>query len=400
MEASLYVFAVDLADAGFGIVLDEIRGRTTARSVSLAVSYHNARDVLPHNPVRKVYFHEGGTVVFRPDHTRYGELVPLENSLQQSRDVLGELCHLAEGRSMSTRAWVVYLHNSRLGMAHPHCAPINAFGDPQLTDLCPSNPEVRRYAVTLTKDICRYPITSILAEALHFKSFDHGYHHERTFLDLGPMARFLLALCFCPACRAGAEGLTVDAVGLQEKVRAYLLGVFTAGGGGHGNVTTEGLIERFGGGMRRYLEARNAAVTSLVEEVAEAAHAAGVRLTYTAHGGSAKGGSTSSTDSPDDAWMLGVDLARVAAKVDDFEILGYVGTAGELERLTAGYLARIGRVEHAVGLRPMWPDTPDVDSLTEKVRVAKAGGAVRLDFYHYGLMPATSLDWIGTALTS
>ena len=400
MEASLYVFAVDLTDAGFGPVLDGVRERTTARSVSLAVSYHHARDVLPHNPVRKVYYHEGGTVVFRPDYSRYGELVPLENSLQLKRDVLGELCHTAEERSMAIRAWVVYLHNSRLGMAHQDCVPVNAFGDPQLTDLCPSNPQVRRYAVSLTEDICRYPITSILAEALHFKTFDHGYHHERTFLDLGPIARFLLGLCFCVSCRAGAEGMAVDAVGLQESVRAYLLGVFTAGGGGHGNVTTEALTERVGGEVEGYLAARNAAVTSLVEEVAEAAHAAGVRLTFSAHGGSAKGGSTQSSDSPDDAWILGVDLAEVARGADEFEILGYVKTPAELERLTAGYLDRIGPVEHAVGLRPMWPDTSDLASLTEKVRVARAGGAVRLDFYHYGLMPERSLDWIGAALTS
>jgi hypothetical protein len=97
--------------------------------------------------------------------------------------------------------------------------------------------------------------------------------------------------------------------------------------------------------------------------------------------------------------VLGVDLLRVASLVDEFEILGYVAEADDLQHFVAGYLDEIGDVEFGVGLRPMWPDTVSAASLIDKVRVALAAGASRVDFYHYGLMPSRSLDWIGAALS-
>jgi hypothetical protein len=399
VDASLFVFAVDLVDTDFAGALDEIRDRSGVSGVSLATAYHHARDILPHNPVRKVYYHDGGTVLFRPEPGRYGTLVPVEDSLQRSRDVLAELCGAADVRGMTTRAWTVYLHNSRLATAHPECAPRNAYGDRYLTDLCPANQEVRRYAVALTADICRYPVRSIFAEALHFKTIDHGYHHERTFVDMGPVARFLLGLCFCDSCRRAAGRHGVDGDRLQAEVAGYLDQVFDVGTGGHDPLTREALIDVIDEELVGFLAARLEVVSTLVDEVADTARSAGVRLTYSAHGGSAKGGSTRSSDSPTEAWVLGVDLSRVAAAVDDFEILGYVAEVDVLRHLVVGYLDEIGDVEFGVGLRPMWPDTVSSTNLVDKVRVARAAGASRVDFYHYGLMPSRSLDWIGSALS-
>lgn len=399
MDASLFVFAVDLVDTGFSGALEEIRDRSGVGGVSLATAYHNARDVLPHNPVRKVYFHDGGTVLFRPEPARYGALVPTEDSLQREQDVLARLCDAADLRGMTTRAWTVYLHNSRLATAHPECAPQNAFGDRYLTDLCPANEEVRRYSVALTGDICRYPVRSIFAEALHFKTIDHGYHHERSFVDLGPVARFLLGLCFCASCRQAAARHGVDGDRLQARVAGYLEGIFEAGTGGHDPLTREALIEVIGEELDGLLTARLETVSTLVDEVADTARAAGVRFTYSAHGGSAKGGSTRSSDSPTEAWVLGVDLSRVASLVDDFEILGYVPEPDDLRQLVAGYIDEIGDVEFGVGLRPMWPDTLSASNLIDKVAVVRAAGASRVDFYHYGLMPSRSLDWIRSALS-
>lgn len=399
VEASLFVFAVDLVDTDFAGALDEIRDRSGVRGVSLATAYHHARDILPHNPVRKVYFHDGGTVMFRPEIARYGRLIPLEDSLQRERDVLATLCEATEVRGMTTRAWTVYLHNSRLGTTQPECAPLSAFGDRYLTDLCPANPDVRRYAVALTEDICRYPVKSIFAEALHFKTIDHGYHHERAFVDMGAVARFLLGLCFCEWCRHAAARQGVDGGRLQMVVAGYLEGVLESGTGGHHPLTHEVLVDVVGEDLMGFLAARLDTVSTLVRDVAAAARSAGVGLTYSAHGGSAKGGSTRSSDSPTDAWVLGVDLSRVAALVDDFEILGYVAEADELQHLVAGYLDEIGGRPFGVGLRPMWPDTLSTASLIDKVRVARAAGASRVDFYHYGLMPSRSLDWISAALS-
>ena len=160
MESSLFAFAVDVIDEGPEDVIAAARERAGASGVSLAAAYHHARDILPHNPKRSVYFHDGGTVFFHPEPDRYAEIRPVRGALARTRDPLRELCTAAEKRSMDTRAWTVYLHNSRLGSLHPDSTPQNALGDRFRTELCPAQPEVRRYAVALTADIARYPIRS------------------------------------------------------------------------------------------------------------------------------------------------------------------------------------------------------------------------------------------------
>jgi hypothetical protein len=400
IETSLFAFAIDLVDGGVGAVLDDISDRAGVGGVSLATAYHHARDVFPHNPVRKVYYHEGGTIFFVPELSRYGRIVPQPSSLTRERDILGELCAATAARSMSTTAWTVYLHNTRLSTGHPEHAPANAFGDRYLTDLCPADPAVREYAVALTSDICRYPVSAILAESLHFKTIDHGYHHERSFVDMGPTARFLLGLCFCEACTKNAYREGIDAEGVRRGVSDYLLDVFSRGGGGHDPLRLDVLDDVVAEEMGGYLGSRSNAVSRLVEDVANVARTAGVRFTFSAHGGSAKGSTLRSSDAPGDAWVLGVDLPRVAAAADDFEVLGYVPSAVDLQRLASGYLEKISPGAFAVGLRPMWPDTTSSEDLTQKVRIARSLGARRVDFYHYGLMPSSSLDWIGAALAS
>ena len=399
MESSLFAFAVDVIDEGPEDVIAAARERAGASGVSLAAAYHHARDILPHNPKRSVYFHDGGTVFFHPEPDRYAEIRPVRGALARTRDPLRELCTAAEKRSMDTRAWTVYLHNSRLGSLHPDSTPQNALGDRFRTELCPAQPEVRRYAVALTADIARYPIRSIMAEALHFRTIEHGAHHERYFIDLGPTARFFLGLCFCPSCLAAAADLGVDGAGVRRIVADRLRGWLEAGSGGHEPVDRERIAPLAADEMAGYLLAREQTVTSLVAEVREAANEKGVRLTFSAHGGSAKGGTTRSSDSVDTAWTLGVAIDEVTAVVDEFEVLGYAAETPQIERTVTEYGEAIaGRAGMAVALRPMWPDTAGAAELRNRVQIAADRGASRVDFYHYGLMPAGSLDWIGAAL--
>src|SRR5215210_4690879 len=185
METSMLAFATDLRDEGTGTVLDNVQNRAGVDGLTMAVAYHDARDLFPHNPLRKVRYLEGGAVFFPPDVARYESLQPRVSGLARSGDPLGELCEAAGDRGMRVNAWAVFLHNDRLGFAHPEGAPQNAFGERYLTDLCPSNPDVRKYARTLASDIARYDVSTILSESLHFHGLRHGYHHERYFEELG-----------------------------------------------------------------------------------------------------------------------------------------------------------------------------------------------------------------------
>jgi hypothetical protein len=398
VDSSIFVFGIDLVDEGVDAMIESVRDRTGVGGITLAAAYHHARDFFPHNPNRKVYFHEGGTVMFQPDLTRYGVLKPVQASMLDGRDLLDEATR--SGRYLGTRvsAWVVYLHNLRLGSRHPEHAPRTVFGDRLVTELCPSDPAVREYVRALTADVARYEVDSIMAEALHFKTIDHGYHHERAFVDLGETARFLLGLCFCDACEHSAEARGVDVGAVSSAVAAALSMAFEGSDQMNPELDRVAVCAMAGGEMEGYLASREDSVASLVAEAAAIARENNVRFTFSAHGGSAKRGRTTSSDSADTTWVLGVDLAAVVAAADELEILGYVTDTADLGPLIEGY-TKVARPERfAIGLRPMVPDTRSAVDLHHRVRIAADSGASRADFYHYALMPALNLDWIRTAL--
>ena len=152
---AIYAYAWDIAELGPSEFVVRMRA-LGLDTVSLAGAYHAGKFIRPKGKAGKVYFPEDGTVYFRPDLTRYGEIKPLANSLLAERDMFGELCR---EREMATNAWMVLLHNTRLGSLHPRSTVENAFGDRYVYSLCPSAPEVREYAVALCKDVTdNYPV--------------------------------------------------------------------------------------------------------------------------------------------------------------------------------------------------------------------------------------------------
>jgi hypothetical protein len=237
METSMLAFATDLHDEGLEVVLGNVQERAGVDGVTMAVAYHDARDVFPHNPVHKVRYLEGGAVFFQLDVSRYEglQLRPRVAELAQTSDPLGALCAAAGERGMDANAWAVFLHSDRLGFAHPGCATQNAFGDRYLTDLCPSNLEVRAYASALASDVARYGVSMIFAESLHFHGLAHGYHHERYFEELGAVGIHLLGLCFCVHCLDAARRTGVDSERVHRSVRDELQRRFVSGSGGVGS---------------------------------------------------------------------------------------------------------------------------------------------------------------------
>src|SRR5829696_354217 len=271
METSMLTFATDLYDEGLDTVLRNVQERAGVGGLTMAVAYHDARDLFPHNPVRKVRYLEGGAVFFRPDESRYEglRLQPRVAELVRTSDPLGDVCAAASERGMQVNAWAVFLHNDRLGFVDPECATQNAFGDRYLTDLCPSNPEVRAYACALASDIGRYEVSTIFAESLHFHGLAHGYHHERYFEELGNIGIYLLGVCFCSHCLEAARQLGVDAETVQRSVRDKLERRFSGGGSEDPEEMRREDLEPFGGEeMLGYLDTRTETVTSLVGEVA------------------------------------------------------------------------------------------------------------------------------------
>ncbi len=403
----MLAFATDLYDEGFDTVLGNVQERAGVDGLTMAVAYHDARDLFPHNPVHKVRYLEGGAVFFRPDESRYEglRLQPRVAELARTGDPLGDLCAAAGERGMSVNAWAVFLHSDRLGFTHPECATQNAFGDRYLTDLCPSNPEVRTYACALASDVARYEVSTIFAESLQFHGLAHGYHHERYFEELGTIGTYLLGLCFCVHCLEAARRTRVDAEMVHRSVRDELERRFAdSDSSGSSEELTRDRLAAFGGEqLLGYLDTRLETVTSLAAEVSAAA-GADTSVAFLDLSGAEKGFATgypTGDAAPTIGWQMGIDVAALAEVCETIEVTGYAADPDRLSLDLDAYQTLVADTSRlGLMLRPMPPDCRSADNLVAKVALARERRLKRIDFYHYGFCRLRSLDWIRESLTA
>ncbi len=407
MQTSVFVFAYDLADEGYGHVLDTLRERAGASAVNLACSYHHARDVFPHNPRRKVRFLEGGACFFRPDPSRYAglKIQPIVSRLTDDHDPLGRCIEEAEQRGMAVRAWTTNLHNTGLGSRYPDCALQNAFGDPYITCLCPANPDARAYLCALSADLASRGAQAILLESIGYHSFDHGYHHERSFVPLAPAIRFLLGLCFCAHCAARLSASGVDVERVRRFVQTEVGKVFDGAPSDVESIPVErhALAALADGELGAMLDARCAIVTSLVADITDAVSAAGsTEVIAMDMSGAAVGyatGAPTGDPAPARAWEDGLDLPAVAAACHGIAVLAYARDVARVRTDLDAYARLLpAGVSLTVGVRPMPPDCHSAAEMAPKVALLRERGVASMDVYHYGLMRLHHLDWVGEAV--
>jgi hypothetical protein len=406
MQTSLFMFAYDLVDEGYDHVLETVQQRAGASAVTLACSYHHARDVFPHNPRRKVRFLEGGACFFRPDPGRYAGLriQPTVSRLTDDEDPLERCLATAGRRGMAVRAWTTNLHNTALGTRHPDATLQNAFGDPYITCLCPANPDARAYLCALSADLSARGVQAILLESIGYHGFDHGYHHERTFVPLSPAIRFLLGLCFCEHCCAAMRTSGIDATSLQQFVRHEIEQVFDGAPSTVEDlpVDREALAGLAGGELGAWLTARCGIVSSLVHEITQAIHSAGSAQSIAMDmSGAALGyatGMPTGALAHSRAWEDGLDLRSVAAAADGLAVLAYARDPARVAADLAAYRHILPQDRSlTVGVRPMPPDCLSAAAFAPKAAVIASMGATSMDVYHYGLMRQQQLDWVGAA---
>lgn len=407
MKTSTHVFATDLIDEGFGTVLDAARDVAGLDGVVYAGIYHHARDILPHDPRRKILFHEGGAAFFRPsaDRFRGARIQPKVSTLVDDFDPLARLIDEADARAMTVRVWTNNLHNTALGSAYPDCATANVFGDRYITALCPANPDVRAYVTGMSAEVARYGVPTLLLESLCYQPFAHGYHHERSHFAYSPTALFLLGVCFCPHCLVAGRAAGVAVDGLAAWARSELERILEGQPSSVDETPLElaavsGLAD---GELGGYLDARCDVVTSLLAEVVDEVHRAGsTRVTMIDWSGGLLGyatgeGATAGVLSR--AWQDGVDLVAAAGICDGIGGLGYTRDAARFAADVAAYRGLIpDDTEFSLAVRPMTPDCRTLEDVTDKVALAVAAKVDWLEFYHYGLMRSQNLAWVGDAL--
>ena len=385
---AIYTYAWDLAEAGVGAATAEFRG-LGLDTVTMAGSYHAGKFLRPHGKTGKVYFPEDGTVYFKADPSRYGAIKPAANSILGQQDVLRAL---TDAKDMAVNVWLVLLHNTRLGMAHPDSVVRNAFGDPYYYNLCPSAPEARAYAIGLAKDVTEnYPVAGISMEAPGFTPYAHGFHHEFALMKLNPWLENHLGLCFCDHCVAAAEKAGIDAKRLKAQVAADITAYFDS------DIDTPAdMAEAFwkadvagNSDLRRYLDFRNDVVTSLVAEIRNAvrkdAKVAVIPSVARPTGG---------------AWYEGSDLNALGKTTGIIEACFYEPSAMRVKADLFDIRRRLRGTDTKLRgiLRPSHPDLASKGEFLAAVEALRAGGVDELAFYNWGHLRRANLEWIGEAL--
>lgn len=397
-DSSVYACVSDVLGAGVHEVLEQVLGAYGVAGLTVAAVYHDARDVTPHGASRLTLRRDGAHFLPAPDLFAGVRLSPPVQD-DAAREPLRTLRTATADRGAALHGWTVFCHNATLGTAYPECGTQSCFGDRAApADLCPANPDVREYAVALGRNVARHGVDTVVAESLHYGTFTHGYHHERSFVPLGALDRFLFGLCFCEHCVARAADADVDADAARDECAQAVARVLNGGSPGPDDVTLEALADRAGPHTVTYVRARQATVTSLAAEVAAGVAEEGSRLVFLdMTGGTGDGGRTRQLPAAEDAWQLGIDPASVAGAVDGYAVLAYHADVEAVEAEMAAYRAMCtpDRSLRAV-LRPGPPDTDSADHLAAKVAAVRSS-VDAVDFYHYGLNTYADLDRIARA---
>jgi len=382
---AIYSYAWDIAERGVGDFIAEIKS-LGLNTVTFAGSYHAGKFIRPKGKRGKVYFPEDGTAYFRAERSRYGKIQPIENSLLRDSDVLKHLC----ASSIAVNAWMVLLHNTRLGTEHPQATVENAFGDRYVYSLCPSAPEAREYAVALCRDMTdNYPVIGLSLETPGFLPYQHGFHHEFALMKQNRWFDALMGLCFCEHCQRGARGHGIDAAGLRTRVardtEAYLESEID-----YPDDMAEvlWLADAQEGEMSAYLRFRCETVTSLIGEIRT-----GVRK-------DAAVAIIPSVARPTaGAWYEGTDLGALARSPGIVEACFYESSVARIQADVMDVRRRMGGAGHLRGiLRPAWPDLQSKADVIGAVNALRDAGVADIAFYNYGHLRRSSLAWVAEAL--
>jgi hypothetical protein len=384
---AIYTYAWDLAETGTKAAVKEFLA-LGLDTVTYAGSYHAGKFLRPHGRSGKVYFPEDGTVYFKPDPRRYRAIRPVANTMLAERDILRELTEL---QGVNANVWLVLLHNTLLGTAHPDATVANAFGDRYVYSLCPSAPEARAYAVGLARDVTEnYRVSGLSLETPGFLPYAHGFHHE---FALNMPNRWLdsaLGLCFCAHCLEGAAETGIDVKRIKSRI-ADDIAAYLASDLDFPPDMAEAFWfadTRSNGDLRSFLDWRCTVVTSLVAEIRAA-----VRKDVTVAVIPSVARPTSG------AWYEGSDIAALSEAAGIIEACFYEPGAARVKADLFDVRRRLrGRGKLRGILRPAYPDFTRREEFLAAVAMLRENGVEEIAFYNWGHLRPANLAWIGEAM--
>ena len=384
---AIYAYAWDIAEVGVKNAVAEFRG-LGLNTVTYAGSYHAGKFLRPHGKTGKVYFPEDGTVYFKANPKNYGAIKPVANSILKERDVLREL---AETKGIATNVWLVLLHNTLLGMAHPDAAVANAFGDRYFYSLCPSAPEARAYALGLAKDVTEnYSVSGVSLESPGFAPYAHGFHHEFALNQPNRWLDSQLGLCFCEHCLAAAKAVGINARALKAQVANDITDYLASDIDFPADMAEAFWLAdtRLDGELRAFLDWRCFVVTSLVAEIR-----ASVRKDATVAVIPSVARPTGG------AWYEGSDLAALAEAAGIIEACFYEPSSARVKADMFDVKRRLkGKGKLRGILRPAYPDLNSKSDFLAAVEALADRDVSGVAFYNWGHLRQANLAWIGEAM--
>jgi hypothetical protein len=178
--------------------------------IDLAASYHPIDSLSPRDGMQ-LFTNARGAVYFPARAERYGRIRPHTHSPEICA-VWPEAAKHANKLGLALNAWVVTLYLPWIRDAYPDCARVLPSGDPSGSGVCPANDDVREFLSILCADLVDQCGVSLVRLESVMPIFDFDWLRPRVLVNLPPLARALLNLCFCGACtrRATEAGLDVE----------------------------------------------------------------------------------------------------------------------------------------------------------------------------------------------
>lgn len=387
----MFVYPWDIADGGIAETLGDMKA-IGMDAINVSVSYHTAKLLLPHNPKRKIYYHPGGHVYFRPEHGQYKLLQPLTGEAYEAYrlrhagpgqdDLLARIITEARKLELGVNAWVVGFHNSRLGKLHPQITVRNAYDESYVHALCPAQEECRHYAVQMIRDLVRqYDLDGIILESFDYMGCLHGDHHEIIGIENQGELEKLLGLCFCDRCEALAVERGIDVAALKHQVRTRVAQLTNLQSADEPVAIAQ---------YASYLAMRSSVVEDVLREIRQLMDdsASGISLysiLWLAYGA--------------DPAFYGTDPGKLSPYLDGW-ITCYPETAAETDDFIFAVKARIPEDKLLGGIRLIAPQTQRPDQAAACLAAYNQAGVSQVHLYNYGLTPRATLDACKTYLNA
>ncbi|MER5788784.1 hypothetical protein [Streptomyces sp. NPDC001980] len=355
--------------------------------VTLASAYHSTRALTPRHPRHRIVTAEHAAVYYPADDRWTGrELRPCPAGDWAPGDAHGEAAEALRGAGLEVHTWVILAHSSRLGAEHPDTSVVNTYGDRYPWAPCIAQPATRAYLADLAAEAAVRPgAAGTELESLGWYGLQHLHAHDKTAgVGLGDAGQYLMALCFCPACRAGYGAQGLDADELAAAVREALEPLWRGTGDDAGWPTVEKLLgEPVAAATRAWRDGQARTLQETAVAAVRAAAPAGFQVLLhadpvTYHCGANVG--------VDPAWILSVADGVVVPCTAGTALLAPFAEHARADTVLAANFT----VVSGMGGSPT--------TLAADAERARAQGATELRLYHAGLASDGDLSAVREAL--